>query len=103
PPPPPPAPPPPPSGPASSGPQPVLFLEKDPDGTTYLRVEEHRHEPFPADRVIADREMGPSPGSNFVIEGDQKTHIRNFHVKEMKHGLTLQQSADVSIYDYTYD
>lgn len=101
---PPPAPPaPPPSGPASSGPQPVLFLEKDADGTTHLRVEEHRHEPFPADRVIADREMGPSPGSNFVIEGDQKTHIRNFHAKEVKHGLTLQQSADVSIYNYTYD
>lgn len=94
---------PPPTGPASAGPQPVLFIEKDPDGATYLRVQEHRHEPFAADRVIADRAMGPSPGVNFVIEGDEKTHIKNVDAVEMKYGLTLQQSADVSIYDYTYN
>ncbi len=98
-----PPPPPPPAGPTSGGVQPVLFVEKNPDGATFLRVQEHRHEPFAADRVIADRAMGPSPGFNFVIEGDQKTHIRNFDAEQLKYGLTLQQSADVSIYDYTYN
>jgi hypothetical protein len=91
------------SGPALAGAQPVLFIEKNPDGATFLRVQEHRHEPFTAERIIADRVMGPSPGFNMVIEGGQKTHIKNVDATELKYGLTLQQSADVSIYDYTYN
>jgi hypothetical protein len=84
--------------------RPALFIEKDPDGATFLRVEEQAYDPFNggAQRLIADRQLGPSPGVNFVVEGAESTRITNVDAVEMKHGFTLQSSAEVSIYDYTY-
>jgi hypothetical protein len=100
----PPAAPPPPAGPQSGEVRPVLFIEKNPDGATFLRIQEQHYDPFNggAQRIIADRQLGPSPGVNFVIEGTQTTSISNVDAVEMKHGFTLQSSAEVSIYDYTY-
>jgi hypothetical protein len=84
--------------------RPVLFIEKNPDGASFLRVQEQAYDPFNggAQRVIADQQKGPLPGVNTLIEGTQTTRISNVDVTEMKHGLTLQASGDVSIYDYTY-
>jgi hypothetical protein len=103
PPPPPPAPPPP-AGLQSGDIQPALFIEKDPDGSTFLRVQEQNYDPFNggAARTIADRQLGPAPGVNFVVEGPETTRILNVDAVEMKHGFTLQSSSEVSIYDYTY-
>jgi hypothetical protein len=85
--------------------KPVLFIEKDADGTAYLRIQEQTFDPFAVggpQRTIANQNFGPAPGSNVVIEGDQTTSISSVDVHDMKHGLTLQDSAMVSIYDYTY-
>lgn len=85
--------------------QPLLQIERDPDGTTFLRVTEQNFTPFdgqtPA-KAMQDKTLGPAPGSNNVIEGDQGMLVSNVDVSEMKYGLTLQQSATVSIDDYTY-
>jgi hypothetical protein len=100
---------PPPPGPSSppsnGGVRPELQIEHDPDGAAFLRVTEQSYSPFGAngpDRTIRDLHLGPAPGSNYVIEGNQSTLVSNVDVEEMKHGLTLQQSGLVSIYDYTY-
>jgi hypothetical protein len=53
-------------------------------------------------RTIVDKTLGPQPGVNNVINGPETTLIHNVDVVQMKHGLTLQGSALVSIYDYTY-
>ncbi len=71
----------------------------------YIRVEEPPYDPLqgnPAEHVIADTTYGPGPGVNNVINGAGTTQIRNLDVVEMKHGLTLQSSGTVHIYDYTY-
>ncbi len=99
---------PPPSPPAtpSGAVRPALFIEKDRDGATFLRVEEQSYDAFSptaAQRVIRDRQLGPSPGVNFVVEGEQTTSIENVDAIQMKYGLTMQSSAMVSIYDYTYN
>ena len=96
--------PPPPGGPQSGEVRPVLYIEKDADGATFLRAQEQNYDPFngAAQRIVADRTLGPSPGANFVVEGAETTRITNVDVVEMKHGFTLQSSAEVSIYDYTY-
>ncbi|MEP7210528.1 MAG: hypothetical protein ABI740_06800 [Alphaproteobacteria bacterium] len=52
--------------------------------------------------MIADQKLGPAPGSNFVVEGPQTTAIDDVQAVQMKYGLTLQASATVSIYDYSY-
>jgi hypothetical protein len=86
--------------------KPALFIEKDADGTAYLRVQEQTFDPFSpsaVQRTIADRLLGPAPGSNFVVEGAQTTGISNVDAVQMKYGLTMQASAMVSIYDYTYN
>lgn len=107
---PPPAAPPPasPSGPASSpttGAQPLVEIERDPDGSTFLRVTEQAYSPFgdtsPA-KQLKDKTLGPAPGSNNVIEGDAPTLVSKVAVTNMKYGLTLQQSGTVSIEGYTY-
>jgi hypothetical protein len=70
----------------------------------YIRVEEPPHDPFEggtADRVIDSETYGPGPGVNNVISAGT-TQIRNLDVVEMKHGLTLQSSGTVHVYDYTY-
>lgn len=102
--PPPPAPPPP-AGTQSGDVRPVLYIENDADGATFLRVQEQNYDPFNggAQRVVADRKLGPSPGVNFVVEGTQTTRISNIDAVQMKYGLTMQSSAEVSIYDYTYN
>ena len=102
--PPPPAPPPP-AGPQSGDVRPVLYIEKDADGATFLRVQEQQYDPLngSAARIIADRQLGPSPGVNFVVEGTQTTRISNVDAVQMKYGLTMQSSAEVAIYDYTYN
>jgi len=85
--------------------RPALFIEKEADGSTYLRVEEQLYNAFSpaaAQRVIRDQRLGPAPGSNTVIEGDQTTEVDNIDAVQMKYGLTLQASATVSIYDYSY-
>lgn len=86
--------------------RPTLFIEQNPvDGSKFLRVEEPRIDPFvpgTPERIIADQTFGPGPGSNNVIGGPETTLIRNVDVVRMKHGLTLQNSSMVSIYDYTY-
>jgi hypothetical protein len=96
----------PPSSPPSSltGVQPKLYVERDADGTAYLRVEEEAVDVLGAavQRVIADQVMGPAPGSNTVIEGAAPTRIANVDAVQMKYGLTMQASAQVEIYDYTY-
>lgn len=94
------------SPPASGSNRPLLQIEHDPDGTTYLRVTEQQgYNPFGASgpaRTMKDKLLGPAPGSNNVIEGAQTTLVSNVAVNEMKYGLTLQQSATVSIDDYSY-
>jgi hypothetical protein len=85
--------------------RPNLYIERDPNGTTYLRVEEQAFNPFAtvaAQRVIQNRVLGPSPGTSFGISGAQTTRVSNVDVVRMEHGLNLQASATVSIYDYTY-
>jgi hypothetical protein len=88
--------------------RPALFIEKDKDGSTFLRVEEqltstfNAFAPASAQRVIRDQQLGPAPGVNTVIEGDQTTDVENVDAVQLKYGLTLQASAMVSIYDYTY-
>jgi hypothetical protein len=105
PPPPPPPAPPPPAAPQSGDVRPVLYIEKDADGATFVRVQEQTYDPFNggAQRIVADRKLGPSPGVNFVIEGTQTTRVTNVDAVQMKYGLTMQASAEVSIYDYTYN
>lgn len=68
-------------------------------------MQEQSYDPFNggAQRVVADRKLGPSPGVNFVVEGAQTTRISNVDAVQMKYGLTMQSSAEVSIYDYTYN
>jgi hypothetical protein len=85
--------------------RPVLYIEKDADGATFLRVQEQAYDPFNggAQRIVADRQLGPSPGVNFVVEGTPTTRIANVDAVQMKYGLTMQSSAEVSIYDYTYN
>jgi hypothetical protein len=92
-----------PAGPAG-GAQPQLFIEHDADGTAFLRVQEQTLDVFggAAQRVIADQKMGPAPGVNKVIEGAVSTMISNVDATQMKYGLTMQESADTEIYDYTY-
>jgi hypothetical protein len=83
----------------------VVFIERDASGAAFVRVQEQAWSPFdaaPAQATLADRQLGPAPGSNNVIEGPQTTFIKNIDVVQMKHGLTLQASAMVDIYDYTY-
>lgn len=86
--------------------RPTLYIEQSPtDGTKFLRVEEPLFDVFlegTPQRTIADTAFGPQPGVNNVINGPASTLIRNVDVVRMKHGLTLQGSALVSIYDYTY-
>ena len=86
--------------------RPTLYIEQDPgDGSKFLRVEEPLVDPFAPgtpERTIADQTFGPGPGSNNVIGGPATTLIRNVDVVQMKHGLSLQNSSMVSIYDYTY-
>jgi hypothetical protein len=99
---PPPAAPPPPTG---ESVRPVLFIEKDNSGAAFLRVEEQIYNAFSpgaAQREIRDRKLGPAPGVNTVIEGDQTTDVENVDAVQLKYGLTLQASSMVSIYDYTY-
>src|SRR5262245_50911664 len=74
----PPSPPPPPATPTGSPPvagvRPELLLERDPDGTAYLRVSEQIYSPFGdagPERTLKDARLGPAPGSNNVIEGPQ--------------------------------
>jgi hypothetical protein len=55
-----------------------------------------------AQKTLADKTLGPAPGSNNVIEGPETTFVKNIDVVRMKHGLTLQESGRVDIYDYTY-
>jgi hypothetical protein len=103
-----PPPPPPPSASSASSTalRPSVFLETDPDGAAYLRVQEQAYDPFVpsgAQRVIADRAMGPAPGVNFVVDGDQTTAITDVQAVAMKYGLTMQASSTVSIYNYTYN
>jgi hypothetical protein len=106
--PPPPPPPPPPNEAAPSPPgvtRPALYIERDPDGTVNLRVFEQLFDPFaPAapQRFIANQKLGPAPGSNNEITGNQTTLISNVDVVRMKYGLQLMGSALVSIYDYSY-
>ena len=97
----PPPPPPPPSGPTGDV-RPALFIEKDAAGAAYLRVEEQAYTPFAAQRTVADQLMGPAPGQNYVVEGEASTAIKNIDAVRMKHGLTMQASGEVEIYDYTY-
>lgn len=81
-------------------------MESDPDGTQFLRVQEQAYDPFApggAQKVVADQDMGPAPGSNYVVEGDQSTSIRNVSIHQMKYGLTLQASGDTAIYNYRYN
>jgi hypothetical protein len=69
-------------------------------------VQEQTYDPFApsgVQRVIADRAMGPAPGVNFVVDGDQTTAIDDVQAVQMKYGLTMQASAMVSIYNYTYN
>ena len=54
-------------------------------------------------RTILNQVMGPAPGVNTVIEGSQITRIANVDALQMKYGLTMQASASVEIYDYTYN
>jgi hypothetical protein len=101
-----PPPPPPPATPTGDSVRPALFIEKEADGATYLRVEEqlfNAFSPSSAQRIIRDQRLGPAPGSNTVIEGDLTTNIENIDAVQMKYGLTMQGSAMVSIYDYTYN
>jgi len=81
-----------------------VFIERDPNGAAFVRVQEQAWSPFAvaAQRTMSDQKLGPAPGSNNVIEGAESTLVRNIDVVQMKHGLTLQGSALVSIYDYTY-
>lgn len=71
----------------------------------YIRIEEPPYDPLQgeaAQNIIADTTYGPGPGVNNVINSAGATQIRNLDVVEMKHGLTLQSSGTVHIYDYTY-
>lgn len=87
------------------GAQPLVQLEHDPDGAAFIRVSEQDFSPFAAGsplRSINDQALGPAPGSNNVVEGNQPTLVSNVSVTDMKYGLTLQQSATTSISGYTY-
>jgi hypothetical protein len=95
-----------PAAPATSGEtKPALQLEREQDGSTFLRVTELDYDPFGAtgpEKSVKNELLGPAPGSNTVIEGTQSTLVSNVVVKEMKYGLSLQESAMVSINGYTY-
>jgi len=80
-------------------------VEHDADGTAFLRVQEQAMDVFGASvqRLIADQTMGPAPGVNKVIEGAMTTRIANVDALQMKYGLTLQESGETEIYDYTYN
>lgn len=78
-------------------------MEKDPDGTVFLRVQEEAYNPLTSpQRTIIDKQIGPAPGNNTVLDGDQTWRVQNVDEVDTKHGLTLQGSNTVSIYDYTY-
>jgi hypothetical protein len=108
---PPPPPPPPPVGPPEPPLpppgviRPTLFIEKETDGTTYIRVLEQVYDPFAPNapqRTIANMAFGPAPGVNVEIMGDLTTLVRNVDVVDMKHGLQILGTNTLSIYDYTY-
>lgn len=94
-----------PASPASTDAKPLVELERDPDGTTHLRVTEQAYSPFGADgaaKQLLDKNLGPAPGSNNVIEGSTPTLVSKVAVTKMKYGLTLQQSGTVLIDGYSY-
>ncbi len=84
----------------------MLEIERDPDGSTFVRVTEQPYSPFgaaaPANH-IKDKNLGPAPGSNNVIEGNVPTLVSKVAVSNMKYGLTLQESGTVSIEGYSYN
>jgi hypothetical protein len=81
-----------------------VFVELEPNGTPFLRVQEQAWSPFSGapQKTMSDKKLGPAPGANNLIEGPETTLVKNVDVVQMKHGLTLQESGLVSIYDYTY-
>jgi hypothetical protein len=107
-----PPPPPPPisSGPAlppkSSVPRPILFIEKDPNGTAYIRVLEQVHDVFApnqAQRIIRDQLFGPAGGSANHYDGNFTYLFANIDVVRMKFGIWLEGTNQTLIYDYTFD
>ncbi|MES1199703.1 MAG: hypothetical protein ABUS48_06965 [Pseudomonadota bacterium] len=86
--------------------QPTLFIEHDPDGTAYIRVQEQTYNPFgsagPA-RTIQNQNAGPSPGADFIVTGEQSTYVANINATRMKVGMDLMSSGLVSIYNYNFD
>lgn len=84
--------------------RPTLFIEHDPDGTRYLRVQEQRFETFASrapQRNIIDRTLGPAPGRSLRVDG-QSALVERIALTGMRHGLLLVNSGEVSIYDYSY-
>jgi len=72
-----------------------MFIERDPDGTAYVRVVEQIFNPFAPQRTFAN--VGSLPD----IDGSQSTAITNAHVTNDKYGAHIVGSGQVSIYDFS--
>lgn len=83
---------------------PALFVERDGDAV-YLRVETQRFSPFgarPPEQRVADRQLGRRPGDSFTINTPASVLIEHVVADHMKHGVRLDHTRTVSIYDYRY-
>ncbi|MDP3495873.1 MAG: hypothetical protein Q8R82_22415 [Hyphomonadaceae bacterium] len=85
--------------------QPEVLIERDPDGTAYIRVVEQTYNPLSASapaKVIKDTTLGPAPGVNNIIANVQTAEVANVNVVRMKHGLMLANTGTVWINDYNF-
>lgn len=92
--------PPPPPPPPPGAPQPLLYIEADPNGALNLRVIERVYDAFaPATPQRTFSNLTASPGD---IDGSQTTLVSNVHVTQEKYGIHILGSGVVSINDYSY-
>ncbi|HWA01080.1 MAG TPA: hypothetical protein VG841_12275 [Caulobacterales bacterium] len=85
--------------------RPTLYLDRDPDGARYIRVEEPRYDPFAGTtpgQSLVNRTTGPAAGVSNNLVGNVTTLVSNVDVTGMKYGVDLMGTNKTSIYDFSY-
>lgn len=85
--------------------RPTLYIDSDPDGARYIRVEEPRYNPFTTGAIgqsLVNRNLGPAPGVSNNLTGNVTTLVSNVNVTGMKYGVDLMGTNKSSIYNFRY-
>lgn len=85
--------------PAPTGTQPQIFIERDPNGTPYVRVLEFIYDAF---AQTAPQQTITSAVFDIHVNGTTTTYINGVDLTQSAHGIDIFGSGIVSIYDYSY-